>query len=176
MQHQTFLSSAVQRRLLIWIFLGNGGHHHHAWMELKTTWATTTYIHGDMRQPLSILRFVSAAPGAARIAFATRVGRNPAGVIYGGQAWLNARVQSLGDFLNGNFEWVTVGHGGSRWVRNYVLKIGPWTLDSGFDLVSGDSSNPHSSWPRFDEYRVQNVDFRSISQFLHMGLPHGTTF
>eukprot|EP00438_Fugacium_kawagutii_P031131 Skav201755 [mRNA] locus=scaffold1973:196931:198193:- [translate_table: standard] len=48
-------------RLLVWIFLGNGGHHHHAWMELKSTWATTTYIHGDVRQPLSILRFVSAA-------------------------------------------------------------------------------------------------------------------
>ena len=47
-------------RLLVWIFLGNGGQGHVAWHELKNSWSTSTW-RDDKSQPLSILRFVSAA-------------------------------------------------------------------------------------------------------------------
>ena len=47
-------------RLLVWIFLGNGGQGHVAWHELKNSWSTSTW-RDDEGQPLSILRFVSTA-------------------------------------------------------------------------------------------------------------------
>eukprot|EP00435_Cladocopium_sp_Y103_P059324 s1634_g21.t1 len=47
-------------RFLVWIFLGNGGHQHHAWKAIRNTWATRRYVK-DRQQPLSVLCFVSTA-------------------------------------------------------------------------------------------------------------------
>ena len=47
-------------RLLVWIFLGNGGHEHKAWHRLKTMPCTLRYKPGVV-QPLEVLRWVSTA-------------------------------------------------------------------------------------------------------------------
>jgi len=45
-------------RLMVWIFLGNGGRLHQAWHALDGTPCTRVYRKGDLRQPLEVLRFV----------------------------------------------------------------------------------------------------------------------
>lgn len=47
-------------RLILWIFLGNGGHMHRAWHILKKTPCGKSY-RADPRQPLEVLRWVSIA-------------------------------------------------------------------------------------------------------------------
>lgn len=47
-------------RLILWIFLGNGGHKHAAWHMLKNTPCGRSY-RPDPRQPLEVLRWVSTA-------------------------------------------------------------------------------------------------------------------
>lgn len=44
-------------RLLLWIWLGNGGNRHEAWNHLKNTPCGATYKTGDLRQPLEVIRF-----------------------------------------------------------------------------------------------------------------------
>jgi len=43
-------------RMLLWIFLGNGGYRHQAWHQLKDTYVGRKYRKGD-RQPLEVLRW-----------------------------------------------------------------------------------------------------------------------
>lgn len=47
-------------RLILWIFLGNGGHMHVAWHSLKKTPCASSY-RPDPRQPLEVLRWASIA-------------------------------------------------------------------------------------------------------------------
>jgi len=47
-------------RLILWIFLGNGGHKHAAWNNLKKTPCGRSY-RPELRQPLEVLRWVSTA-------------------------------------------------------------------------------------------------------------------
>eukprot|EP00747_Dinoflagellata_sp_TGD_P084078 gnl/TRDRNA2_/TRDRNA2_162374_c0_seq1.p1 gnl/TRDRNA2_/TRDRNA2_162374_c0~~gnl/TRDRNA2_/TRDRNA2_162374_c0_seq1.p1 ORF type:complete len:433 (-),score=91.23 gnl/TRDRNA2_/TRDRNA2_162374_c0_seq1:161-1459(-) len=44
-------------RLLIWIWLGNGGHMHQAWNQLKGKPCGQRYRAGDLRQPLEVIKF-----------------------------------------------------------------------------------------------------------------------
>jgi hypothetical protein len=45
-------------RLMLWIWLGNGGNLHQAWRVLEHTPCGRTYRRDDLRQPLEVLRFV----------------------------------------------------------------------------------------------------------------------
>lgn len=45
-------------RLLVWIFLGNGGHQHQAWKDLRKMDPVLKRYRPDARQPLEVLRWV----------------------------------------------------------------------------------------------------------------------